>query len=184
MELLEIQDLGKSIIAEIISKKINAYIIDADKIAKKMFAKQNEYYQKIEEEFGKDITRKELANTVYHNKEKREKLNDLTKKYVVDEIINIINNNKGKTLILDVPLLFESNLNDYCDKTIGVIAEEKIKLGRIIERDNISEEEAIARLNIQKSDEYYKTKADYIITNNGEDLDRQILEIIEELNKK
>lgn len=172
---------GKSTIAQILAKKLNAKIIDADKIAKELFVKGNIYYEEIQKEFGKNITRKELAKIVYKNKLKREKLNHLTYKYVVEEILNILNNINDKNIILDAPLLYESNLNTKCDKVIGVIANRKTKLQRICTRDTISLDEANARLNIQNDDEFYKLRADYIIQNNGEDLDEEINKILNEL---
>lgn len=169
---------GKSTIAQILGKKLNAKVIDADKIAKEAFKHGNIYYEKIQEEFGKNITRKELAKIVYEDEEKREKLNSLTHKYVVKEILNILNSIKDSNVILDVPLLYESNLNAECDKVIGVVSERKIKLQRICARDKITLEEADARLNIQKSDEFYKERADYIIQNNGASLEEEINKIL------
>lgn len=169
---------GKSTVAQILAKKLNAKIIDADKVAKESFKKGNIYYEKIEEEFGKNITRKELAKIIYEDKSKREKLNSLTYEYVVKEILNILNNINCENVILDVPLLYESNLNIACDKVIGVIADRETKLQRICIRDKISLEEANARLNIQNNDEYYKLRADYIIQNNGTSLEEQINTIL------
>ena len=47
-------------------------------------------------------------------------------------------------IILDVPLLFESGLNKLCNKTIGVIADENLKVQRICKRDRIDENALLA----------------------------------------
>lgn len=163
---------GKSEISKIISKKINAQIIDADKIAKTISEPGNEYYQKQVELFGDKIltnnklNRKKIAEIIYKNDEKRKKLNAITYKYVVkvikDEIKKI-----GGDIIIDAPLLFESGLNKICDFTIGVIARKEIKIERICMRDKVDEKTALSRLNIQEEDSFYISKTNYIIENNG-----------------
>ena len=83
---------GKSHLSQIISKRINAQIIDADEIVKELSEPGNNYYNKIIELFGKQIlkenklNKKQIAQIIYNDSEKREKLNKLTYKYVVEEI--------------------------------------------------------------------------------------------------
>ncbi len=73
---------GKTSLCEILNKQYGAYIIDADKIAKRLSKKGTMYLNAIVECFGNQILteegelkRKELANLIYHNEEKRSKLN-------------------------------------------------------------------------------------------------------------
>lgn len=177
---------GKTTVCNILKEKYAAHIIDADEIAKKLSKKGTMYLQSIVEYFGHDIIdnrgelkRKELANLIYENEEKRNGLNELTFNYVVREIKNNINKLKDKELIvIDAPLLFESNLDQVCDLVIGVIAKDESKIERICNRDNIDEDLAKKRLNIQKNNEYIKEKADYIIYN-----DASIKELEKEIEK-
>lgn len=166
---------GKTTVCSILKKKYNAEIIDADKVAKQLSNRGTMYLQSIVEYFGNDIInkegelkRKELANIIYEDEEKREQLNKLTFIHVVDEIKRKISHLTEKELIvIDAPLLFESNLNQICDFVIGVIAKKEDKIARICERDHISEELAKKRLAIQKDDTFIQENADYIIENNG-----------------
>ena len=131
------------------------------------------YLKSIVEYFGNDIIdikgelkRSKLADIIYNDNEKRNNLNKLTFNFVVKEIKKSINKLQDKELIvIDAPLLFESNLDQICDIVIGVIAKEEDKIQRICNRDNISKEIAKKRLNIQNNNEYIKEKADYIIYN-------------------
>lgn len=172
---------GKTTICGILKEKYAAHIIDADKTAKELSKKGTMYLKSIVDYFGADIVnkkgelkRKELANIIYEDEQKREQLNKLTFIYVVDEIKKNINKLKDKELIvIDAPLLFESKLNQVCDMVIGVIAKEEDKIERICNRDNIDEEIAQKRLDIQKDDKYIKDNSDYIIYN---DTDIQNLE--------
>ena len=125
---------GKSTVARIIQQNYNAQIIDADKIAKELTQKDTEYLRKIVKTFGEEIlengklNRKKLADIIFLDKKQKEKIDKLTQKYVVDEIKKQVKESKNKLVLLDVPLLFETKLNEICDITIGVIADKKQKI--------------------------------------------------------
>jgi len=179
---------GKSIIAEKLREKLNSKIVDADQIARKLAEKGNIYYAEIVKYFGigildeqVEIDRRKLAEIVYEDKEKMTKLNQLTKDYVAKEIQSeALELEKQNTVIIDVPLLIESGLNNICDVIISVRAGEKAKLERICSRDKIDIEFAKKRLRIQPEDSFYINNSDYIIKNNGaDDLEEQIEEIVD-----
>ncbi len=175
---------GKTTVSNIIKQKYNAKIIDADKIAKELSKPGSEYYNEIVECFGTDILqnvgvalqgdpqidRKKLANIIFYDDSKRKKLNKITEKYVVKKINETIEeySKLDYMIILDVPLLFESGLNQKCDITIGVIADQNLKIERICKRDNITKEIAIKRINALKGDEFLIENCTYIITNEGD----------------
>ena len=69
--------------------------------------------------------------------------------------------------MIDAPLLFESGIDIICDKTVAVVAEKDIRLGRIIIRDDLESDAAMQRMSVQNSADYYKSLADIIIENNG-----------------
>lgn len=178
---------GKSTICKILKDKYdNVEIIDADKIAKECSRKGTVYLKSIAEYFGEDIlnkngelNRKKLANIIYENEEQREKLNSLTFIYVIDAIKEKISKLHKKIVIIDAPLLFESKLDQICDFTIGVIAVKDLKVKRIMDRDNISQANALSRLNAQISDEFLIKNADFIVNNNEND----ILKLKEQIDK-
>lgn len=181
---------GKSEISKILSNKINAKIIDADKVVKELYTPGREYYNKILELFGNKIleknnklNRNKIAEIIYNNESEREKLNNLTYKYVVDEIKKRVKKEKNINIIIDAPLLFESKLDEICDITVAVLAEKSLKTNRICTRDNIEQKIAISRLAIQKEDSYYQKKADYIVTNNGKKDEINLEEICTRIGK-
>ena len=110
-------------------------------------------------------------------------MNEITKTYVLEEIKRQIKETKKETVIVDAPILIESGLNKECNVIIAVICNRKTQIKRICERDNIEEKEAIARLNSQKSNEYYKKYADYIVENNGGEYDKFVGRIRASLQK-
>lgn len=163
---------GKTTISKMIQQQCEAEVIDADKIAKDLTQGDTEYLQEIITEFGEKILdennklkRQELANIIFEDKTKKEKLDKLTQKYVVEEIKRQIEKSKAQLIILDVPLLFESKLNEICNITIGVIANQQEEIKRICARDNITIEQAIARLKNQNDNEFFIENCDYIVEN-------------------
>lgn len=167
---------GKTTLSQILNERKDVKLIDADKVVKEMSIPGTEYLKEIEKSFGKEIlledgnlNRKLLGKKIYNEKEALEKLNKLTFKYVVNEILNRIKKSKEEQiqfLIIDAPLLFEAGLEKNCDYVVVLVAKEELKIQRICERDNIDEQTARSRLRIQHQDSYYTEKADYIIENN------------------
>lgn len=177
---------GKNTVCEIIEKKYDAEVIDADQIAKELSKKGTMYLNSIINCFGTEIidkkgelNRKKLANIIFEDDKKREELNKLTFVHVVEEIQKRITTIKKKIIVVNAPLLFESNLNKVCDFVIAVIADKDKQLKRIMNRDNISKEEAEKRINAQNSNEFFAENADYIIYNNEEieNIEKQLLSI-------
>ena len=181
---------GKTTVCEIMKNSYEVNIIDADKVAKSLSKKGTAYLKAIENTFGTEIIKEDgnlnrnlLAKKIYENHEDRNKLNNLTFIYVVDEIKNILKQNEGKINIVDAPLLFEAGLEKICDKVITVVATQELKIKRICERDGLDIEVAKSRLKIQNDEELYIDKSDFVIRNNGsrEDLENQIKNIMNEI---
>lgn len=185
---------GKTTLCSLIEKNYNAFIIDADKVAKALNSNpETEYFKQMVNLFGNEILkqdgsldRKEVAKIIYNNHDKRKALNALTFKYVVDDInkqIDSLQNSNYDYVAIDVPLLYEAKMEKICDKVVAVVAEDKEKILRICMRDNIGEELARQRLKIQNNNEFFVKKADFVIRNEGtiDNLEKSLKEIIEEI---
>lgn len=181
---------GKSTVCEILESKYGFKIINADKIAKRLSQKGTEYLADIVKQFGTEILledgeldRSKLAEIIYNNQEKREKLNEITFKYIREEIQKEIKSvkevNDSMQIAIDAPLLFEAKLEEFCNFVIAIISENReLQIKRIIQRDLVKREQAVARLNAQKPNEYYISKSKYVIINNGllEEIEKQVEE--------
>ena len=79
-------------------------------------------------------------------------------------------------------MLFESGGEKYCKKTVAVISSLENRIERIIKRDNLTHNEAMARINAQHSDDYYTDRADLVLYNNGGqiELENEIIRLIKE----
>lgn len=126
-----------------------------------------------------------MANIIYNSNEAKKNLDKLTFIYVCDKIKEKVEEFKTENkdfCLIDAPLLYEANLQNICDYTVAVISNLETKLKRICLRDNINKETALKRLKIQGNDEFYTSKANFIIFNNeNEGLDIQIKKVCEKI---
>lgn len=186
---------GKTTLCEISKNICGAKIIDADKIAKSLSNDlTSDYFKEMVELFGKELlqengmlNRRKIATIIYSDKDKRNKLNELTFNYVVKEIKKEVENSKETNIIIiDAPLLYEAKLENICDKVIAVVANDEEKIDRICKRDGIDREFAKKRLRIQNKNEFYIKIADYVIYNDKdvEKLGVSFKKILEEIWKK
>lgn len=181
---------GKSTACKILNEKYNVKIITADEVARGLSKQGTAYLKDIVEQFGEkvllengELDRRKLANIIYLDSYKRESLNKCTFKYIVEEIKKEISKSNKELIAIDAPLLFEAALDEICDTTIAVISEDReIQINRIIERDNIDREHALARLSAQHSNEFYSDKCEYTLINN-DSLEEQIEEIVSKITK-
>ena len=134
-------------------------------------------------EFGDDVVkngeldRKLLASRAFDTKEHTKKLNSILHPAIAEKCKEEA---QGLT-VLDASQLFEANMQNDCYKVIGVLADEDVRIKRIIARDNITEQQAKLRMSAQFDNDYFIDNCDYIIYNNGEDIAAQtdnILEVI------
>lgn len=170
---------GKSTVAKIVKEELNAKLIVADEIVKKMQQPGNKYFEQIVKFLGEDylnnegkLNRKKIAKLIFKDQEIRIKINNLTQKYVVAEIKKEIEKAEHEYVVIDVPLLIESGLNKMCNLVIGVTANKDEQIKRICKRDGLTQKEALARLEAQPNNEFYKKNIKFIIENNGGEYDK------------
>lgn len=110
-----------------------------------------------------------MGSIVFTNKEKLDFLNRCTHKYISQEIDKQIAERKKKQrdtcIVLDAPLLLEAKLENRCNEIWVVFAEEEVRARRIMERDNITYQEAKNRIGCQKNWDFYRQKANLILDN-------------------
>lgn len=73
-----------------------------------------------------------------------------------------------RLIIVDIPLLYESKLDNLFDKVLAVYVPREVQLARLMERNGLNPEQAAARLDAQMDIEEKRSRADYIIDNSGE----------------
>lgn len=152
-------------------------VINADQIARQIMEPDSPCLREVADCFGNGIlnddmslNRQCLADIVFNNPKKLELLNSITYPHITSQILALIRNNSSegrKLILLDAPTLFESRADDFCEIIISVIADEETRMKRIIERDNLTEEQAAARMKSQHNDKFFVDNSDFIIKNNN-----------------
>lgn len=182
---------GKSYIASIFAE-YGVPTIDSDKIYHSLVQSGSELLSKIENAFGKDVIGKDgaldrryLSKIVFSDKEKLNKLNSITHEAVIQRILSLISEYEKKdtkAVTVQVPLMFESGFDHYCDIVICVCADLETRTERVQKRDACTREEALKKINSQKDIQFYIANSDKVVYNDICDHPRaQVLSILNEL---
>lgn len=173
---------GKGYVCEYLAK-LGFHIINSDDAVQQIYKNNLPLLRKLAEVFGNaiikdgEIDKAKLGEIVFSDSKKLKVLNSIVHPAVIAKCEQLA----MPPAVLDAPQLFEANAQNKCNTVITVMADKALRIKRITERDGISREKAMARINAQLSEEYYINHADYIIYNNGEDIKTQIDNILEEI---
>ncbi|MDQ1001250.1 dephospho-CoA kinase [Neobacillus niacini] len=180
---------GKSTVSNML-KEMHITVIDADVEARLAVEKGEPAYQKIVAEFGDDIVlpdgdidRQKLGSIIFHNAEKRQLLNSIVHPEVrkrMNDQVEAARTRAEQVIILDIPLLFESKLTYMVEKTILVYVDREIQLKRLMERNDLSLEDAEARIKSQMPLSEKVALSDAVINNNGSTTEtkKQVIEVL------
>ena len=133
------------------------------------------------------VDRKRLAAAVYGHSDSDTRLhtlNAITHKYIMAktwELVKGFEQGGARAAVIDAPQLFEAGLESTCDLVVAVLADEPVRLARVMARDGISKDAAERRFAAQRPDEFYRSHCQYVFENNGDanSLEAQILSFLE-----
>lgn len=168
---------GKSLVSAVL-RKLGAKIVDADEVARLVVEPGTAGWAEIRREFGDkvlnpdgSINRKALGGIVFANPAQLAKLNKITHPHILNYFRNELDSfreQKGApALVLDVALLIESGFYRLVDEVWLVVVSREVQISRLIERDGISREQALQRINCQMAVEEKQKYADIVIDNSG-----------------
>lgn len=150
-------------------------VIDTDLIARNLLNKGTDTYYEVIKFFSNEIlltndeiNRKKLGRVIFTNSQKRKKLNEIIHPKVREIVdLEILQHKEEgcKVVVIDVPLLFETNYQEIVDRTIVVYAKPIKQLERLASRDNITIEYAKMKIDSQMPLSEKVDMADYIIDN-------------------
>ncbi|HDA7537125.1 TPA: dephospho-CoA kinase [Staphylococcus aureus] len=170
---------GKSTVSELLSV-FCFKVVDADKAAREAVKKGSKGLAQVREVFGDEaidengeMNRRYMGDLVFNHPEKRLELNAIIHPIVRD----IMEEEKqeylkqGYNVIMDIPLLFENELENTVDEVWVVYTSESIQMDRLMQRNNLSLEDAKARVYSQISIDKKSRMADHVIDNLGDKLE-------------
>jgi dephospho-CoA kinase len=168
---------GKSTVVNRL-RKFGYPVVDADKIAHDIIKKGTVIYNNIINKFGYaiinhktgQIDRKKLGKIVFADSKSRNLLQKLTHPVIIRQIKRLLQKYKNTgyaAVILDAPLLFEAKLTGLVDSVVVVWVPEHVQSARLVKRDNLTQQQARARIKSQIPLIIKKKSADFVIDNSG-----------------
>ena len=161
---------GKSTVENFLREK-EFSVFDTDILSHEILENSAEKVKKLFENFdileNGEISRKKLGNLVFFDENLRKKLENVIYPKLKEKISEIFTENSDKKFVfISIPLLFEVGWFDLFDKILFIKADDKIRLERLMKRNNLSKKEAQARIDAQIPQEEKENNADFIICNN------------------
>ncbi len=167
---------GKSTVCKIF-RLLGAPVFEADKVAKELINSHSKIKSELINLYGADIytanglvNRKKLAGIIFNDDIQLAKINELVHPIVRDEFFKWEKQQKTKYVIHEAAILFESGFYKIMDFTILVSANKSERIKRVMERDNISKELVLERMEKQWSNEKKRKLATIEIKNNNRNL--------------
>jgi dephospho-CoA kinase len=166
---------GKSTVAKIF-ELLGIPVYYADDAAKELMNTDEELKKKIKEHFGEEayqegqLDRKYLGSQVFNNLIKLDLLNALVHPVTIVHAQKWMQQQTSPYSIKEAALFFESGSAEKIDYMIGIYAPQPIRIKRVMERDGVTREEVLKRINRQINEELKMKLCDFIITNNEQEL--------------
>ena len=181
---------GKTTVAKIF-EVLGIPVYYADDAAKRLMIEDIVLKEKIEQAFGKDtydngiLNRAKLSSLVFNNPEKLALLNSIVHPATIADADKWMQQQTTPYVLKEAALIFESGSNKMLDKVIGVFTPIELRIQRVMQRDNISEEAVKTRISKQMDEAEKMRLCDYAITNDERELlIPQVLKIHEDLMNK
>ncbi|NWW94876.1 DCAKD protein, partial [Rhynochetos jubatus] len=169
---------GKSTVVAVL-RELGCAVIDADAIAREVVQPRFKAYRQIVHYFGTEIllengeiNREALGNIIFSHPEKRQLLNSITHPEIQKEMLKQILKYfvlGYRYVILDIPLLFETNrLTKFMKYTVLVYCDLPTQLSRLMKRNRLAQAEAEARIASQLPLDKKCKLASHVIDNSGD----------------
>ncbi|MEO1428406.1 MAG: dephospho-CoA kinase [Cyanobacteria bacterium J06633_8] len=165
---------GKTTVADYLGNAYSLPILDADIYAREAVAVDSPLLQQIVKHYGDKIlledgslNREKLAEIIFNEQQERLWIDNLIHPYVGDRLSFGIQQSSVETLVAVVPLLFEASMTDLVTEIWVVTCSEKQQLERLMQRNQLSLEQAQARISSQMPLSQKKKKADTVLDNSS-----------------
>ncbi len=167
---------GKSMVCEYLKNK-GLYVVSTDELARKAVMPGTTAYDQIVSCFGEDVlsddgtlNRKKLRGIITADKKKKEMLEQFVHPEVfvqMEKEFNASEKRRDPVIAVEVPLLFETGLENFFDFVLTVSVNADVRAKRLMSRDQITKEEAEAFMGLQMPEADKIKKSDFVIDNNG-----------------
>lgn len=158
---------GKSLIARVF-ETIGIPVFYSDREAKRLYEDKS-FLEQIERTFGRGVVKNQvlqravLADIVFNDKDKLRQLNSMTHPKVFEMFSQWSRKQTSPYVIMESAILFENNLQKNFDLTISISSPKDVVIKRVMQRDNCTEQQVVARMASQMLQEQKDALADYVI---------------------
>ena len=159
-------------------EELGALIISADQVGHEAYTVNTEAWEQVVATFGngilqddKEIDRRKLGGIVFSDPSQLKKLNQIMHPRMARIVSDIIEAFRGQgvdTVVVEAALLFEAGWDSLVEEVWVTDASEEIIIGRLRERNGLSEEEAKKRINSQMDRMERIGRSDFVINNSGD----------------
>ena len=178
---------GKTTVSDFF-KQFGTKVIDADVISHQVTKPDGTAFQEIISSFGSSvldenglIDRKKMRKIIFDDANKKEMLERIIHPKVREEMFNLASQSNDHYLIVSVPLLVETGMNEMMDRTLVVDCSEETQIERLMHRDKITLGEAKSILKNQTNRSTRLKAADDLIVNEKNvtlnELEKEVLEL-------
>ena len=175
-------------------KQFGTKVIDADVISHQVTKPDGTAFQEIISSFGSSvldenglIDRKKMRKIIFDDVSKKEMLERIIHPKVREEMFNLASQSNDHYLIVSVPLLVETGMNEMMDRTLVVDCSEETQIERLMHRDKITLGEAKSILRNQTNRSTRLKTADDLIVNEKNvtlnELEKEVLELNKRYSK-
>ena len=156
-------------------RKMGGKVIDCDVLYYEMLETNEDLRRTLADTFGAGIftpegrlDRQRLGELVFRDKDRLDQLNAIVFRFVPLELRRRMEAEPASLFAIDAISLFESGIDQMCDRTVAVTTPVELRVRRIVARDGIGEQYARLRIAAQKTDEYFRDKCDYELENSAD----------------
>ena len=168
---------GKSTASKILNE-LGAFIFDADKKAKNILKTNETVQSELIAEFGTDIMsgdenidNNKLARIAFQDQDHQLRLNSIIHPYVFQEIDknfdNVLEKGTYDIFVIDAALIYESGADTHMDYVIVITALLKVRMERALQRETLTRDQVLKRMDLQWPEEEKIALADFVIHNDS-----------------
>jgi len=183
---------GKSAASKIL-KELGAFIFDADEEAKNILKNNETVQSELIAEFGTDIMsgdenidNNKLARIAFQDQDYQLRLNSIIHPYVFQEIDksfdDVLEKGTYDIFVVDAALIYESGADTHMDYIIVITALLKVRMERALQRETLTRDEILKRMDLQWPEEEKIALADFVIHNDS--TEKELLNSITDIYNK
>jgi dephospho-CoA kinase len=178
---------GKSLVAKLF-ELLGCVVFNSDETAKELYF-DSALQPEITSLLGKEayltatqINKTHISTKIFNDPAMLLKLNAIIHPAVIHCFKLFADANRGKIIIKETALLFETKQQAQMDKVIMVASDDALRMQRVMQRDQLTQGDVLRKMNSQLPQEEKIKGADFVIYNNeAQFLITQVLTIYNQL---